>query len=179
MRTKALLTILGGISTGVLLGSLVFGQSLVANQFAEQELPPTVGSPVKDFTLADLHGNTLNLTDLRGKPVILNFWATWCPPCKEEFPLLEETAKKYNDQLHVIAVNYAETQDVVESYVDDHNITIPIVLDKSGLISDIYFVHNYPVTFFIDEDGLLRAQHVGQLTQDVVNRYITLIGIKN
>ncbi|MBE0698936.1 MAG: TlpA family protein disulfide reductase [Anaerolineaceae bacterium] len=177
MKLKGLLFLIGGLLIGVLLGVLIVFGGSSNHQGAGQRIPPTIGSAVKDFTLEKLDGEPLKISGVRGKPLILNFWATWCPPCKEEMPLLAQYADAYSDQLVVIGVNYAEEKDLVERFVNEQNITFPILLDKSGTVADIYFVRNYPMTFFIDKDGVLRAQHLGQLTNDVMIRYLELIGI--
>jgi cytochrome c biogenesis protein CcmG, thiol:disulfide interchange protein DsbE len=168
---------MGGLLTGALLSVFILFSGAGNNQAGEQRLPPTIGSALKDFTLDAMDGKSIKISSLKGKPLILNFWATWCAPCKEEMPLLEHYGNTYAGQLLVIGVDYAEEKDLVERFIDEQKITFPILLDKDGIVSDLYFVHNYPMTFFIDRDGVLRAQHLGQLTNDVMIRYLELIGI--
>jgi cytochrome c biogenesis protein CcmG, thiol:disulfide interchange protein DsbE len=177
VKLKALLFLLGGLSIGVLLGFSILFNGSNSNTASTQHLPPTVGSPVKDFTLDNLQGEAVKIGGKKGQPLVLNFWATWCPPCKEEMPLLEIYAKTYSGQVTIIGVDYGEEKNVVQQFVEEKQITFPILLDQSGIVSDMFFVRNYPMTFFIDKDGVLRAQHLGQLTQDVMVRYMELIGI--
>lgn len=159
------------------MGILVLANGSFNNQDSAQRLPPTVGSAVKDFVLDDLSGNEVKISRLKGKPLVLNFWATWCPPCKEEMPLLEHYSKLYANEITIIGVDYAEDQQTVQQFVEEQTITFPVLLDQAGIVSEMYFVRNYPMTFFIDADGILRAQHLGQLTDEVMKRYLDLIGI--
>lgn len=178
MKPKNLLILLSGVLLGGLIGLVIIVRIQDLALVSQRQLPPTVGSEVKNFKLDDVNGKPMNLHSMRGKPGIINFWATWCPPCKEEFPLLQNASLEYNNQLWVIAVNHAEDRDSVAKFIDEVNVTFPVLLDTSGVVSDMYFVHNFPMTFFIDSDGILQAQHLGQLTEDVLERYLPLIGIE-
>jgi thiol-disulfide isomerase/thioredoxin len=176
MKQKGILFLLLGLLAGVIIGAVLFVLPGSQNT-AGQQLPPTVGSPAKDFVLEDLTGDEVRLSSLKGKPVVLNFWATWCPPCKEEMPLLEEYSDTYSEQVVVIGVNTAEDHDLVQHFITEKGVTFPIALDKAGIVSDMYFVRNYPTTFFLDKDGVLRAQHAGQLDAGLLDRYFGLIGV--
>jgi cytochrome c biogenesis protein CcmG, thiol:disulfide interchange protein DsbE len=177
VKGKTLLFMLGGLTFGVLFGILLLFLQSHSNPVNSQRLPPTVGSAMKDFSLKNLSGEQVNISGFKGKPIVLNFWATWCPPCKEEMPLLEQTAKANTGNLLVIGVDYAEEKSVVEQFILDRKITFPILLDQGGIVSEMYFVKNYPMTFFIDRDGVLRAQHLGQLSNELLTRYLEQIGI--
>jgi cytochrome c biogenesis protein CcmG, thiol:disulfide interchange protein DsbE len=181
LRMKAPLLMLAGLGVGLALGLLIFFGGPVAGLRGEnraQRLPPTVGSPVEDFRLEQLDGSTLRLSDLRGKAVLVNFWATWCPPCREEMPLLEQTALGYADRLVVIGIDYGEDRQTVSSFVQEVGISFPIVLDLDGDVASRYFVRSYPASFFIDADGILRAQHLGALTENLLLTYLETVGIK-
>ncbi len=141
-------------------------------------LPPTVGSPVPDFELTGADGALESLSSSRGKQVIINFWATWCPPCKEEMPLLEQYGKKYAGTLVILGVNSGEEPDVVRPVIDKMGITFPILLDQSGNVTDLYYVKDFPYTFFVDETGILRGQHIGLLSEERLVRYLKTIGIE-
>ncbi len=178
MKNKGILILFGGLLVGVLLGAIVFLSGPGQAPGIPRNLPPTIGSPVADFELPGLNGDVQRLSNLKNKPVVVNFWATWCPPCKEEMPLLNQMAQEYSGNLVVLGINYAENEAVVREFISTGNITFPILLDETGQVANLYFVRNYPTTFFIDADGMLRAQHIGLLSEDLLARYLALIGIE-
>jgi cytochrome c biogenesis protein CcmG, thiol:disulfide interchange protein DsbE len=178
VKLKAPFLVLGGLLVGVLLGILVLVSKPFEEKGTSRKLPPTVGSPVSDFTLPVLSGGSLNLSTLKGKPVIINFWATWCGPCKLEMPLLQQYAQKYSDRFALFGVDFQEEPDVVQAFVNSLGLTFPILLDKTGIAADLYFVRNFPTTFFVDSDGVLRAQHVGQLSEEDLAGYLKTIGME-
>ena len=168
---------LAGLGLGLALGAAIFFSGPRSGDRAERSLPPSVGSTVANFQLRGLNGETVQLADLRGKPVVINFWATWCPPCIEEMPLLEATAQRYSDRLVVVGVDYAEDAQTVQAFVDTFGITFPIALDSDGAASAQYYVRSYPTTFFVDAEGVLRAQHLGALSNELMNTYLGTVGI--
>lgn len=138
---------------------------------------PVGGKPAPDFTGTDLAGNRVSLQDFRGKPVLLNMWASWCPPCKQEVPELEEFYKEYAPKgVAVLTVNMNEDKATVASFVAQQKVTFPVVLDESGKIGELYHVDGIPASFFIDKDGILRAVRVGGMTKtEMINRISTLM----
>jgi len=143
----------------------------------QKSSPPGVGLPAADFTVDSLSGESIRLSKYRGMPVVLNFWATWCPPCKEEMPLFDEYAERLAGQAVFIAVDAGEEDEVVRAYIDESGIGLPIGLDRDGVVTDLYYVRSFPVTFFIDSEGITRAQHIGQLDEDLLMKYLVTIGI--
>ena len=141
-------------------------------------VPPSVGLPAPDFTLVDMDGQAFQLSTFRGKPVVVNFWATWCPPCRAEMPLFEKYAQKYATDLVVVGVNELESHETVQSFVAAFGIHFPIVLDARGEAALLYYTQSYPVTFFISADGILRAQHLGELNENLLVSYLGTLGIK-
>lgn len=178
MKYKGILLLLGGLIFGMLLGAVIILSSPGQARTGSRQIPPTVGSPVEDFELQALNGGFIRLSELQNKPVVINFWATWCAPCREEMPLLGRFADEYSGEVVVLGVNYAETEKVVQKFLEENQVDFPILLDEIGLVNDLYYVRNYPTTFFIDAEGVLRAQHIGMLTEDVLARYLALIGIE-
>jgi cytochrome c biogenesis protein CcmG, thiol:disulfide interchange protein DsbE len=181
VRWKGALFLLGGLLAGVLLGLIVFfsGQPAVGADPADRRLPPAVGGPAQDFELPLLGGSTQKLSELRGKPVVINFWATWCGPCRDEMPLLERFAQEYAGQVVVLGVNSGEGESQVTPFVEELKITFPILLDLDEQVTNLYFVRNFPITFFVDAEGVVRAQHLGILREDLLLRYIETIGLAN
>jgi len=131
------------------------------NQKGAAIVPPgetgiETGNVAPDFEVETLSGDTFRLSDLRGEKVILNFWASWCGPCKEEMPEMQKFYEAYGDQVNVVAVNLTGNDsgiDNVREYVDKHGYTYPVPLDKNSEIQDQYSVYNVPTTYFIGTDG--------------------------
>jgi DsbE subfamily thiol:disulfide oxidoreductase len=125
-----------------------------------------VGSPAPDFTLNDLDGNPVSLRDLRGQVVFLNFWATWCPPCRAEMPEIESIHQKYKDKgVTVIGIDIRETVAEVRNYTEAGGYSWTFVIDRTGAVAADYAVSAIPASFFIDANGIIRAIHVGALTR--------------
>lgn len=125
--------------------------------------PARQGAPAPDLSLPALDGSTLTLSDLKGKPVILNFWATWCGPCKIEMPLFIHAYDSHKDRLAMIGVNVQEQAGPVQAFVGQYGITFPVVLDADGQVSTIYQVRALPTTVFIAADGTVSAMHRGAI----------------
>jgi cytochrome c biogenesis protein CcmG/thiol:disulfide interchange protein DsbE len=121
------------------------------------------------FTLTTFNGNTISLQDLRGKPVVINFWASWCPPCRIEAPLLERTWRAYKDQgLIFIGVNIQDREVDALNYLREFDITYPNGPDPIGEISIDFGVSGLPVTFFISGKGEVVRRWVGAIEKSVL-----------
>lgn len=179
MKWKGPLLLLGGLLAGVLLGLLVFfnGGPALGADTSDRLVPPAVGQPAKDFNLPLLGGSNQRLHDLRGTPVVINFWATWCGPCREEMPLLDSFAEEYSGHVVVLGINSGESESQVAAFVEEIQVDFPILLDEDEQVTDRYFVRNFPITFFVDAEGIVRAQHLGVLSEDLLARYLETIGL--
>lgn len=125
---------------------------------------PREGFLAPDFTLATLDGNKVTLSGLRGKIVVVNIWATWCPPCRAETPALEKSYEQYKDSGVVILGVDLTNQDAVsdvESFVQEFKLTYPILLDRDGSVGNLYQIKGLPSTFFINRAGIIRTVVVG------------------
>jgi len=121
--------------------------------------------PAPDFTLQDLDGNTVRLSDFRGKVVFLNFWATWCPPCRMEMPDIEALHRKYRDRdVVVLGVDIQENANTVRAFIGEGGYTWTFALDTSGEVATIYQVRGIPASYFIDKKGIIRALSIGAMT---------------
>jgi|MudIll2142460700_1097286.scaffolds.fasta_scaffold21764_2 thiol-disulfide isomerase/thioredoxin len=138
---------------------------------------PVVASPAPDFTLTSLIGDSLQLTHFRGKPVLINFWATWCAPCLLEMPNIQKYYEKYPGQFEVLAVNAGETERTVQRFVDDLGVNFKILLDPDGKIQELYRIKGYPTTYIVDKDGIIRFQHIGLLSEKQIEEYLDAVGI--
>jgi len=144
--------------------------ALLVWRLTHQTHSPKIGGPAPNFTLdrIDTSGR-LDLASLRGKPVVLNFWASWCVPCKGEAKLLEHAWKQYRSQGVVfLGIDYNDVTSDARTFLSHHGITYPTVQDGSGAIGDKYGLTGVPETFFIDRDGRLVGSHiVGTITNQV------------
>ncbi len=142
----------------------------------QPESIPLKGHPAPDFTLQTVDGAALSLADLRGKAVVLNFWATWCPPCRAEMPELQAAYTAYAPGgLVVLGVNQAEDRAVVQAYLDELGLTFPVVLDAQYEVAERYSVNSLPTTFFIDREGVIRDMVVGQMNAALLSERIKTI----
>lgn len=140
---------------------------------SETETGLKQGNVPPDFELTTLTGDVVRLSDYKGKKVILNFWATWCPPCKEEMPHMEKYYQKNKDteNIEIIAVNMttAERPESVREFVDAYELTFPIPLDKTGEVMDTYKIGQLPMTYMINTDGTIAHQISGPINGKVLN----------
>ena len=125
-----------------------------------ETLDKKVSAP--DFTLKNLHGNTVSLRDLRGKVVFLNFWATWCPPCRLEMPTMEELHKDFGNQgLVILAINFQEAPKEIKEFFKEHNLTFTTLLDREEKVFDLYKAWSLPTTYLINKRGEIVGKVVG------------------
>jgi cytochrome c biogenesis protein CcmG, thiol:disulfide interchange protein DsbE len=139
---------------------------------------PAVGHPAPDFTLplaAGASGTQFTLSSLRGQPVVLNFWATWCPPCRAELPELNAASERLKGEVVIAGVNQAEARAGVEAFSRQLGLSFPIPLDESAHASQAYHVRSLPTTFFIDRNGVIRHIQVGALTEATLAQHLKTI----
>lgn len=136
---------------------------------------PAVGHPAPDFRLTTLAGEPFTLSDLRGTPVVLNFWATWCPPCRAELPELQGASERLAGQVAIIGVNQAEAPADVGAFVAALGLSFPMPLDVRGEISRLYAVRSLPTTFFIDRQGVIRHVQIGPVTEATLAQLLKTI----
>lgn len=120
------------------------------------------GNEAPNIKITDLNGKTVNLKDYRGKTVLLNFWATWCPPCRAEMPSLEEVWVKNKKDITILAVSIDEDSTAnVKKFIKDGKYTFPVFHDKKGDTVNTYLIKNIPTTYIIDKDGIIIDKIVG------------------
>ena len=138
----------------------------------------TIGSAAPNFTLTDLDGNRLSLADLRGRPVIVNFWASWCTPCIEEFPLLQQAAADHRaDGLAVVGVVIQDRANAAAGFLSRMRATWPSAMDADGAVAAQYGIYAPPDTFFIDRNGVVAGRQIGQLSEaDLARQLDTILG---
>jgi peroxiredoxin len=131
-----------------------------------------------DFTLSDLQGKPWHLRDLRGKVVLVNFWATWCPPCRKEMPDLQALYEKYKDQGFVVVSISDEQAAKVQPFITERKITYPVLLDPGRKVNDLFQVEGIPKSFVYDRAGKLVAQSIDMRTRNQFQAMIAQAGLQ-
>lgn len=150
-----------------------------ATQSAEESGTEPAKQTAPDFTVYDMDGNPHKLSDFRGKPVILNFWATWCGYCEAEMPDFEEKYQQYGDQIHFLMVDVTDgAQDTVEkasAFIAERGFTFPVYYDTELQAASAYNTSGLPVTYFLDAEGYFVAWQQGMLTADTLQKGIDMV----
>ena len=184
MKRKDLLILAAGLLFGAGLAVVYFGYASRSNepdtnaviQGVNLPVSASVGSSAPGFVLQDLEGSSFNLDEMRGKIVVLNFWATWCEPCKLEMPYFEQLHTAGRSDLEIWGVNFDEPSRQVENFVEEYNLSFPIVLDPGGVVQNLYRVRGYPTTYVVDQDGVIQFHHIGLITEDQLGSYLDKLG---
>ena len=139
----------------------------------------TAADTAPDFTMLDMEGNEVKLSDFFGTPIVLNFWASWCPPCKAELPDFDDACKKYEGKVTFLMVNLTdgqrETVEVAKSYIASQGYTFPVYFDTKYEAAYTYGVSSIPQTYFINADGSLEARATGMISAAQLEKGIGMI----
>lgn len=137
-----------------------------------------IENPAPNFTVTDKNGKQISLKDMRGKPVVVNFWATWCPYCLQEMPDLEQAYLEYGNDVVFMIVNATtanETQEKASAYIAEQGYTFPVYYDTQQSAAHAYGLSSLPYTYFINADGSLAYTHRGMISADVLEQNIQKI----
>lgn len=134
------------------------------------------GDLAPDFTLPSLEGKSKKLSDFRGKKVIINFWATWCGPCKAEMPEMQTYYEKHKGQdFTILGVNMTDTEKSksgIKPFAKEYGVTFPVVLDTKGKVMSTYQVTGFPTSYFIDKQGVIQYKLVGAMNKDMIHKVV-------
>lgn len=130
-----------------------------------------VAGQAPNFTLSTLEGKEIKLSDFKGRKVMINFWATWCPPCKAEMPAMQQLYNQANGYMDILAINIDPKNDVA-GFVRENQLTFPILLDESGKVNEDFSIISIPTTFLINEDGMIEKKHIGAMTLEQMEEFI-------
>lgn len=140
-----------------------------------ESLQQNTEKPAPDFTVTDKDGNKVSLSDFGGKPVVINFWATWCGPCRSEMPAFEELYAKYGDEVSFVMINVDGTgtqMSDIAPFLQDAGYTFPVYIDSDFSASRSYNAHSIPLSVFVDKNGNITATHVGAMSKETIENYI-------
>lgn len=148
------------------------------NDASGLEVAPVMGALAPDFTLFEVEGEQISLSDFRGQPVLINFWATWCGPCRLEMPAIQERFERYKDEgFVVLAVDFDEPASDVRAYGKGLGLTFNLLLDPGAEVQKLYRNRSYPSSFFVDAEGVIQVQHIGVMTEGQIDENLAKIGI--
>ena len=133
-----------------------------------------IGEIAPDFTLVDIRDDEqVSLSQFNGQPVMLNFWATWCPPCRKEMPLLQNAYEEHQgDGLIILTIAVSDKANNVLDFSDQHDLTFPLLIDTKDQVAVQYKVLGIPTSYFIDSDGVIASVQVGDLTAPALDRHL-------
>jgi thiol-disulfide isomerase/thioredoxin len=165
------------------LSGSVAPDQLAAEDEAQNQDEESDGQQAKvkapDFVVYDKDGNKVGLSDYLGKPVVLNFWASWCGPCASEMPDFEEAYKERGDEIQFLMVNltdgYQETMESATEYIQEQGFTFPVFYDTESNAANTYATYSIPMTFFIDSEGYMVARATGALDSATLKKGLDMI----
>jgi peroxiredoxin len=164
------------VQLAILAAVILIGGLTMANSLFSSDKVPRTGDKAPDFKLAGTDGKTYKLSDFRGKSVVVNFWGTYCKPCKEEMPAIQKSYERFMGKgVAVLGVNMGESAITASSFANQVKATFPIVLDEDETIRRRYGVNQYPTTFFVKPDGVIGQIHVGQMDEPLIENALTAL----
>jgi len=162
---------IGLLATGAMFVMLLDQRDASAQDFSA--VPAKVNFPAPELNLQDLSGEQVALSDYRGSVVLVNLWATWCPPCREEMPTLQTFYEKYKEYGFVlIAIDQEETSDVVQPFVEEFGLTFPIWLDLDYLAQQQFHTANLPSSYVVDREGVVRLMWIGGISKKNLEKFV-------
>lgn len=162
------------LQIGILTIFVVLGVVTVANTFSASGSSAKEGNLAPEFTLYDLSGNKHSLGEYRGKAVLVNFWGTFCPPCKDEMPAIQNQYDKWKEQgMEVLGLNLGESKVTIDSFVRQENVRFSILMDRNlETARNKYNVTRYPTSFFIRPDGVIHKVYVGEMNEQIIEALV-------
>ncbi len=165
MLAVALVLILGGLGTIIWMSLKTAEPEPTTNSYGAPALAQK-GGTITDFSLGSLDGAQIALADYEGEVIIMNFWATWCPPCRAEMPAINRFYEAHKDEgLAVLAINAQEDAATVRPFIQANKFSFPVLLDLQGRVASQYSTRSFPTTFIIDRDGVIQHVQTGEISE--------------
>lgn len=172
MLLAAVVLVLGGIGTLVWMSWQTAVPPETTNSYGAPALAQQ-GGTVTDFTLGSLDGDPIALADYEGEVIIMNFWATWCPPCRAEMPGINNFYEAYRDEgLVVLAINEEEPAETVRPFIELNEFSFPVLLDIEGRVAQQYSTRSFPTTFIIDRNGVIQHVQTGEISERELEKIV-------
>ena len=158
-------------------GAILFGAAL-SFACSEEIQAPELGKPIPEIVLPDLQGQTFHLSKARGRVVLINFWASWCPPCVEEMPSLEKLHQTLREKgLDVVAVSVDDDRDIIERFKKEHGLTFTILHDEGAKVANRFQTYKFPETYVVDREGRLRWKFIGPRDWIAPSPMLDIVGL--
>jgi len=157
---------------------LVLGLLMMGCSSRSEPEVAQVGGIAPDFKLQGSDGQSVSLSDFEGRPVLINFWATWCGPCAYEMPYLQEVHDGWSDkEVVLLIINIGESSSTVEKFMQEHNLSFPVLLDTKKIVAQKYNISAIPTTFFISKDGTVQEKIIGAFPnkEEIENRLAKIV----
>ena len=146
----------------ILVIMLISGLLITGCSTGSEPSTATIGKAAPNFQLQNLDGQSISLNDLKGKPVLINFWAIRCPPCRSEMPHIQQVYDEtYEGELVILAINLGESPAEVKDFMQSQNLSLPVLLDTKKNVAQRYNIQYIPTTFFIDKNGIIQVKIIG------------------
>lgn len=174
MNTKSYKLLIILAITGLLLALTIAGVLLIQNDSkkefsSESSSEKKENEPAPDFTLLTISGGDFHLSDHKGKPVLINFFASWCLPCREEMPIIEKIVQKYEPKGVVfLGIAVDDTEEKMKDFIATYHVTFQVGIDKTAAIQKSYGLYGIPTTYFIDKQGIINYSHSGSVTKELL-----------
>lgn len=175
---RKVLTVILSLALVLLLIGATFWYNNLSKNYAQTPNGDAANEEIKlapDFQVYDNDGNLVSLSDKFGKPIVVNFWATWCGPCKAELPTFQKMYNQYGEDIEFMMVNLTsgrEKEEIVKKFLEDNELKFPVYYDKDMSAAVLYNLRSIPRTVFINSDGTLYDSYIGLMSEDILQSYI-------